>query len=145
MVRSAPHQKQQSQQSTLSLGPNVPAPPAKSGTTLRGAEELRKYAWEMRPFVKACVSGASDYDWDPVTRSFPARTDGTCRHKATWLQRMIGDSVLYGRRTDEVNPGYHAVLWVNIGGHDFVIDRDGVWPAKSAPFACDARHKAYRR
>ena len=63
---------------------------------------------------------------------------GTCRHKATWLVQKIGGVVLYGRRTDKVNAGLHAVVWIRRGDYGFIIDRDGVWPERSAPWVCDA-------
>jgi hypothetical protein len=105
--------------------------PAKPGTTLRGAEALRQYAWRPGTFNRA---ERGIWDWDPVTKSHPARTHGTCRHKAAWLQKQIGGTVIYGYRTDKPNPGLHCVLWINIGGHDFVLDEDGTWPAKGFPF-----------
>jgi hypothetical protein len=43
--------------------------------------------------------------------------------------------VIYGVRTDKPDPEPHAVLWLTIGQHDFVIDADGIWPARSAPFS----------
>jgi hypothetical protein len=80
------------------------------------------------------LTGLCFSDWDPVTRSYPADPDGVCRHKATWLQKYLGGTVLYGRRTDEPDSEMHAVLWLEIGGHGFIIDRDGIWHERAAPF-----------
>jgi hypothetical protein len=103
---------------------------------------MRGCAWAPGTYTK---SADPQSDWDSVTKSYPARIRGVCRHKAAWLQQVLGGSVIYGRRTDEPKPGMHAVLWINISGREYVVDRDGIWPAETAPFACDGNHKAYRR
>ena len=67
---------------------------------------------------------------------------GTCRHKASWLRIQSGGTVIYsGYRTDRTNPELHALLWIEIAGHEFVLDNDGLWPAKSFPFQRVAGHR----
>jgi len=103
---------------------------------------MRRKAWDDAPFLKS--SGPHpNWDWDPDTNSYPATRMGVCRHKVAWLAQRLGGVPLYGRRTDG-DPGMHCVLWLRIGEHGFVVDRDGIWPEQGAPFVCDASHRAYR-
>lgn len=121
--------------------PYVGAHEAKPHVTLRYAETLRRQVWDEYPYNKR--TGATD--WDPLTKSYPADPTGVCCHKAEWLRQRLGGTVLYGRRTDKPNTGMHAVLWLKHGDFGFIVDEDGIWPERSAPFACDATHKAYQR
>lgn len=105
------------------------APPAKPGVTLAYAEMMRATAWAKGTFEERPES-----DWDPVTKSWPASISGTCRHKAEWLRQALGGELIVGYRTDRRDRTLHAVLAVNIGGHDFVVDKGGIWPKAAYPF-----------
>jgi hypothetical protein len=121
--------------------PEVRPAEIKPGMSLREIDHLRDVVWKQYPYNKR--QGASD--WDPLTKTYPADPTGVCRHKAAWLQQRVGGTVLYGRRTDRAEPGMHAVLWVRYGDFGFIVDKDGIWPEQSAPWACDATHRAYRQ
>jgi hypothetical protein len=98
------------------------------GITLEKAEELRAHVWSQ-PFQEC-----DDQDWDPITGTYPARTNGTCRHKAHWLRKEIGGRVIYGKRIDKRDAGFHAALLVRIDNKNHVIDCDKIWPADKHPF-----------
>ena len=115
--------------------PVVPVRDLKPGVTLQYVEKLRRHVWQESAFIKR--SGPSD--WDPEAGAYPADRQGTCRHKCEWLRQRVGGVVLYGRRNGE----RHAVLWFKHGPHTFIAERDGIWPAQSAPFVADATAKAY--
>ena len=121
--------------------PHVAAPPEYTGVTLQYVEQMRRKVWDEYAYNKR--TGASD--WDPMTKSYPADPTGVCRHKVRWLQEKLGGVPLYGRLTNRPDPGMHCVLWLRIGDHGFIVDETGVWPEGSAPFVCDATHKAYLR
>jgi hypothetical protein len=96
--------------------------------TLKELEMWRQYVWS-RPYVP-CAD-----DWNETTKSYPARTDGVCRHKCAFLRQMLGTGeILYGRRTDQPNANLHAVLLVRVAGREFVCDEDGTWPSAAIPF-----------
>ena len=119
--------------------PTVPAPPSRSNMTLRYAEAMRAHVWAQPYNVR---KGATD--WDPLSRGYPADPTGCCRHKVAWLHRYLGGVPVYGRRTDKgADPEMHCVLWLRIGGYGFILDHDGIWPERSAPFIADGSHKAY--
>jgi hypothetical protein len=103
---------------------------AKQGVTLRFAEEMRQCAWAKGTYIKGLDKG----DWNRTTESWPASIHGACRHKCEWLKNALGGEILVGRRTDRKNASLHAVLWITIHGHEFVLDEDGTWPAKGFPF-----------
>jgi hypothetical protein len=105
---------------------------AKPGITLEFAERLRRHVWDENPYIGAKDGLPRDWDFNPITKDFAPRKDGVCRHKASWLKRMLGGQCIHGRRTDR--PGRHTALLIKIDGRDFVLDYDRTWPAELAPF-----------
>jgi hypothetical protein len=115
-----------------SLDRLVDKPFAKPGVTLAEAECLRAEVWAA-PFEEV-----DDRDWDEISQTYPAKMVGTCRHKSAWLCEKIGGKVIFGRRTDRPDGGFHAALLVRIDGRDVVLDNDKTWAASEYPFREEA-------
>jgi hypothetical protein len=103
---------------------------AKQGVDLRYAEEMRRCAWSPGSYRHNDKG-----DWDRTKQCWPPSIYGSCRHKVSWLRQTLGGEIYVGKRTDRTNAQLHAVLAIRIHEHDWILDEDGLWPAKSFPFA----------